>query len=414
MCDSFPTIHHPREGTPEPTDTEAAYRKAVTVLADSTAPVAVDVERAAGFRYSDRAYLIQIRREDVGTFLFDPPALAAAGIADEDGCADLSDLNAALSNHLWILHSAHQDLKSLAQVGLVPPRLFDTEIAARLLGFRRFSLVSVCEQELGVSLAKDHQAADWSVRPLPRSWLHYAALDVELLTQLYEHLSSELAQLGRSDWAIQEFQEVRTRPPKPIDPQRWRSTPGAGKITTPRGLARLEELWQVREDLAQAQDIAPSRLVPHRVLIHLSLHPPSNRRQLMSSDVMRKPNVRSHAKEWLAALNRAKFRAAESLPPLHRPHTSGQAPSRPTLWRQSNPEAFARLQCVREAVKRVAEPLDLDPEVVFEPRVQRQLAWTQVAYRGVDFTAYLGRLGARSWQVELCAAALEKALTHCR
>lgn len=413
MCETFPTIHHPREGTPDPIDTAAAYHHAVTALAASNAPVAVDVERAAGFRYSDRAYLIQIRREDVGTFLFDPPALAQAGIAGADGFAALTELNQALANHLWILHSAHQDLKSLAQVGLAPPRLFDTEIAARLLGFTRFSLVCVCEQELGVSLAKDHQAGDWSIRPLPRSWLRYAALDVELLPQLYEHLSDQLRQRGRNDWAVQEFEQVRTRLPKPADPQRWRTTPGAGKITTPQGLARLEELWQVREALAQAQDIAPARLVPHRVLVHLALHPPSNRRQLMNSEVMRKPNVRAHAKEWLAALTRAKFRDPQDLPALRRPQ-SGQAPARPTLWKQSNPQAFARLQCVRQAVKRVAKTVELDPEVVLEPRVQRQLAWTEVAYRKAEFAQYLERLGARSWQVELCAVALENALFHCR
>lgn len=412
MCESVPTIHHPREGTPELTDTVESYRAAVSALAASQAPVAVDVERAASFRYSDRAYLIQVRREDVGTYLFDPPALLAAGLASADGFADLRELNAALSNAVWILHSAHQDLKSLAQVGLVPPRLFDTEVAARLLGFARFSLVSVCEQTLRVSLAKDHQAADWSVRPLPHSWLRYAALDVELLADLYRFLGEQLRQVEREQWAIEEFECVLTRPPKPLDPQRWRSTPGAGKITTARGLATLEELWLVREQLARASDISPSRIVPHRLLVQLSLRPPANRRQLMRYEEMRRPNVRSHAREWLAALNRAKFRPVSELPALRRP-ASGDSPSRPTLWRHSHPEAFARLQCIRQAVKQVAADLDLDPEVVFEPRVQRQLAWTQVAYRGADFGAYLQRLGARPWQIRLCARSLEKALAQC-
>ncbi|MDO5721222.1 MAG: HRDC domain-containing protein [Actinomycetaceae bacterium] len=407
----YPMVLHPHEGTPDPVDSVSSYDQAVTLLSASSSPVAVDVERAAGYRYSDRAYLIQIRREDVGTFLFDPPSLLDSS---QLATGDLRALNAALGNHLWILHSAHQDLKSLKEVGLVPPRLFDTEIAARLLGLTRFSLVAVCEQELGLSLAKDHQAADWSVRPLPRAWLRYAALDVELLTALYERLSSQLRERGRWQWAQEEFSHVLTCPAKEQDPQRWRSTPGAGKINTPRGLAALEELWRTREAIAADSDIAAGRLVPHRVLVQMAMHPPRNKRQLMNIEVMRKPNVRNHAKDWLEALNRAKFRPEQQLPSLKRRVDSSNTPTRPTLWKQSHPQAFARLQCIRAAVKGVCQPLGLEPEVVFEPRIQRQLAWTQVAYRGQDFQTYLLRLGARPWQVDLCATAIERSLRDCR
>ena len=147
----------------------------------------------------------------------------------------------------------------LRQVGLRPSALFDTEIAARLIGLERFGLAAVAEQVLGLGLVKDHQASDWSVRPLPKEWLRYAALDVELLTELYYRLSKRLDQMGRWEWAQQEFAYALSVAPPTAKQDRWRSLPGAGKIRSRRGLGVLKALWETRESIARRIDMSPGR-----------------------------------------------------------------------------------------------------------------------------------------------------------
>ena len=142
-------------------------------IAAGEGPVAIDAERASGYRYGQRAYLVQVRREGAGTWLIDPV-----------GCPDLTPLDEAIGAAEWILHAATQDLACLAEVGLRPRQLFDTELAARILGLPRVGLAAVVEHYLGLSLAKEHSAVDWSTRPLPEPWLRYAALDVEVLDEL--------------------------------------------------------------------------------------------------------------------------------------------------------------------------------------------------------------------------------------
>ena len=108
----------------------------------------------------------------------------------------------------WILHAASQDLPCLSELGMWPDRLFDTELAARLAGLPRVGLAAVIEQLLGFGLAKEHSAADWSTRPLPEPWLRYAALDVEVLTELREELIELLEADGKLEFAEQEFAAI--------------------------------------------------------------------------------------------------------------------------------------------------------------------------------------------------------------
>lgn len=399
MSDSSPElVIHPRGGTPDIIDTPDALNDAIQQLRLSSAPVGVDVERAAGFRYSDRAYLIQIRREDRGTFLIDADALA-----------DLGELSTALSNAVWILHAADQDLKSLAMAQMNVPQLFDTEVAAQLLGFERIGLAAVCERVLGLTLDKDHQHSDWSVRPLPRSWLRYAALDVELLADLYRALGNALYEAGRWEWAEAEFEYIRTRPPKPVDPNRWRTIPGAGKIRHRRNLAVLDELWHARERIAADRDIAPTRLIRNQTLIAIALRPPRNKRTLLSFQEIRRSRTRAHVDEWMAAITRGLSRSNADLPPLTRPLAPGELP-KVQQWRASHPDAHARLQIVRAAIRHRAERLEMDPTVVLEPRVQRIIAWHNIAYRDDELVAYLKRLGVRDWQIQVAGHDIEKAV----
>ncbi|MGO1267661.1 MAG: ribonuclease D, partial [Microbacterium gubbeenense] len=126
-------------------DTADEFESACRILAAASGPVAVDVERASGFRYSARAYLVQVSRRDAGVFLFDPPAIG-----------DMQALQRAIGDEEWVFHAASQDLPSLRELDLVPPRIFDTELSARLLGWPKVGLGAVVERTLGIVLKKEH------------------------------------------------------------------------------------------------------------------------------------------------------------------------------------------------------------------------------------------------------------------
>ncbi|EEH63430.1 3'-5' exonuclease [Gleimia coleocanis DSM 15436] len=393
----YKLIVHPHEGTPDVIDTQVGLEKAAQLLSKSTMPVAIDVERAVGYRYSHRAYLVQIRREDVGTFLIDSGTLP-----------DLSILNEPLNNAVWILHDADQDIASLRMCGLEIPELFDTMLAARLLGFQRFGLAAVCEQILGVTLDKNHQSDDWSTRPLPRPWLRYAALDVELLTDLYEKMSHSLFKANRWEWAQQEFHNILTRPTKKPDSEPWRNLRGMGKIRSRRHLAILEELWKTRERIAAEIDLEPTRLIKNRTLVALAFNPPRTQRQFLNEQELRRPGTRKYLDEWFAAINRGKSRSEADLPEFQRSYRHGEFP-RATAWR-SYEGAHARLVHLRDAIRKVSDKLGIDYEILIDTRIIRHIAWYEVSYQGKDLLEFLTRFGARPWQLELVFKPLEKAI----
>jgi ribonuclease D len=148
-------VTEPRDGLPEIVTTSDQLAHLVAAISSGTGPVALDAERASGFKYSQRAYLIQLRRQGSGSHLVDPTLLP-----------NLIPLQETLNGVDWILHAASQDLVCLAEVGLKPTaNVFDTELAGRLLGLPRVGLGALIETQLGYSLAKEHSAADWSTRP---------------------------------------------------------------------------------------------------------------------------------------------------------------------------------------------------------------------------------------------------------
>ena len=390
----------PRGGVPGVVDTVEALEEAARALEAGAAPIALDVERAQGFRYGNDPYLIQIRREDVGTFLIDPAALP-----------DLTRLSGALGA-VWLLHDAAQDLPNLRQVGLTPRELFDTEIAARLIGLERFGLAAVSEQVLGLSLVKDHQASDWSVRPLPPDWLRYAALDVELLTELYRVLSIRLHDMGRWEWALEECAYIAARPAPEPKEERWRSLPGAGKIRQRRNLAVLESLWSTREAIAKGLDLAPGRLVRNAALVKAAQVPPRNRRALQAISEFRSPVARQYGDEWMRAITRAMTAREDSLPPVHPPRAPGSIPE-PRNWARIDEDAAGRLSAVRTAMTRLSDELSIAPEVILEPRIQRYLAWAPLDPKrpsGDEVEERMFDAGARDWQMDLCLDPLSDAL----
>jgi ribonuclease D len=388
-----PLLTQPADGVPEIVSTPEGLQAAIAALVAGSGPVAVDAERAHGFRYSQRAYLIQLRRAGAGTHLVDPVAFGTP--------ADLSALGNALADAEWVVHAASQDLPCLVEVGLVPRTLFDTELAARLLGYPRVALGTMIEEFFGVRLLKEHSASDWSTRPLPAEWLTYAALDVELLVELRDKLADELVRTGKDDWARQEFAALvagATTTPEPrTDP--WRRTSGIHRVRSRRGLGYVAELWYARDDIAQRLDRAPGKILPDAAISEIAAVQAPSRASMRQIPAFSRRQAKRYESTWLDALEAVGRREDAGLPPLHIPN---DGPPQPRLWAARDPEAAARLVAVREVLSARAAELGLPAENLLTPDHVRRLAWRPprpVTEETVD--AALAASGARAWQREL-------------
>lgn len=384
----------PREGVPLVIETQAGLERCAAALAAGTGPAGVDAERASGFRYGQRAFLVQIRREGAGTWLIDPEPFE-----------NLRIINEALDGVEWILHAASQDLPCLFELGMWPAKLFDTELAARLAGLPRVGLAAVIEQLLGFGLAKEHSAADWSTRPLPEPWLRYAALDVEVLAELREELIELLLAGGKLEYAEQEFAailEAGVAPPR-VEP--WRKTSGLHQIRDRRQLAAVRELWLERDSLARKRDVAPGRLIPDAALVAAAKAMPATVPQLLATKGFHGRAAQREAPRWLRCITIA--RDLEELPPLHLPTN---APPPPRVWADRDPEAAARLATARPLLQELADQLKLPLENLLTPDFLRRLAWRPPSEITEETVAeQLAGLGARPWQVELTAPVITAA-----
>jgi ribonuclease D len=360
--------------------------RAAHALAAGHGPIGVDAERASGFTYRANAYLIQASRRGSGTFLFDPTEVS-----------DFAPLQQAIGDVEWIFHAASQDLACLAEVGLVPSRIFDTELATRLLGFERVGLGSVVERLLGITLQKAHSAADWSTRPLPEPWLEYAALDVELLPDLRDAVSAELLKRDKEVIAFQEFEAVRTKIPKLPAIEPWRKFAGGGRANNQRTLAMARELWVARDTLARERDVAPGRLFPDASLLAAVKAAPRSPGELSSMKSFHGRASRSELPRWWAAILLGK--TTDDLPDLHAP---GEKPiPHHRGWAERYPAAAARLAASRTAVEAEAETRDIPIENLLTPDLLRRLAWAPPAEISADsVNSALADLGARPWQRE--------------
>ncbi|WP_246139949.1 ribonuclease D [Protaetiibacter larvae] len=382
MTEHLPTTADADHPEVEVIDTREGYLAAVDALAAGHGPFAVDAERASGFRYSQRAYLIQVYRRGSGVFLFDPPAIGS-----------FAELAAVMSNEEWILHAASQDLACLREVGLDPETVFDTELGARLAGLPRVGLATVAEELLGVHLAKAHSAADWSTRPLPQDWLVYAALDVELLPDLRDRIGELLDQAGKGEIARQEFAAELDKAPV-VRQEPWRRLSGLHALRTPRQLAIARALWAARDEFAQQQDTAPGRLVPDLSLVAAARAQPASKRELAALKDFTGRASRRELDRWWAAVEAG---TADPEPPSVR--GTGDGVPAPRLWADRNPDADRRLKKARAAVTERAEQLAIPLENILTPDTLRRLAWAPPADQspeGID--AELARLGARPWQ----------------
>lgn len=379
------------------TATGLGLEDVVAAFAGGRGPVAVDAERASGYRYGQRAYLVQLRRAGAGTALIDPVA-----------CPDLSALDTAIGHAEWVLHAAGQDLPCLREIRMVPRRLFDTELAGRLAGFARVGLGAMVEKVLGYSLEKGHAAVDWSTRPLPESWLRYAALDVELLIDLRDALEEELDRQGKLDWARQEFAAIVEAPPPEPRRDPWRRTSGMHKVRRRRQMAVVRELWEVRDRLAQQRDVSPGKVLTDAAIVEAALGMPASIRALAALPGFGHRMGRRQLEQWQSAIDRARALPDSDLPQPGQP-LSGPPP--PRSWADRDPEAAARLSAARATVAGRAEQLGLPQENLLAPDTVRRLCWEPPAeLTEATVRRALRRLGAREWQIGQMAAELTGAL----
>lgn len=372
------------------------FRAACSALAAGTGPVAVDVERASGFRYSQRAYLVQVFRRDAGVFLFDPPPLG-----------DFAPLQEAIGEEEWVFHAASQDLPSLRELELSPASIFDTELAARLLGHERVGLAAVVESTLGITLKKEHSAADWSTRPLPASWLEYAALDVLHLVDVRDALSAELAEQSKTEFAAEEFAATLTRLPKPPREDPWRRLSGLHQVRGARNLAVARELWVARETFAQDQDVSPGRLVPDRSLVAAVMANPQSKQALAALKDFQGRASRSQLDRWWQAITTG--RETTEIP---RERVPSDALPPPRAWSDRNPEADARLKAARPVVEAVAEELGMPTENLLTPEFLRRVAWEPPGSGAEEIGEALTALGARPWQIAQTAQKIAAAFVE--
>jgi ribonuclease D len=390
-------LEHPADGVPQVVTEGDVLAEIIGSLAAGTGPVAVDAERASGHRYGQRAFLVQLRRAGAGTVLIDPVALP-----------DLSALGTAISDAEWILHAASQDLPCLAEVGLTPTRLFDTELGGRLAGFARVGLAAMVEQLLGLALAKEHSAVDWSTRPLPEPWLRYAALDVEVLADLRDAVAAELERQGKLEWAQEEFAAIAAAPPPTprVDP--WRRTSGMHRVRDRRRLAAVRALWFTRDEIARERDLSPGRVLPDAAIIEAAVALPASQSALAALPAFNGRNARRYLRQWMAAVTEARELDDAELPAQSLP---AEGPPPPRLWAERDPAAAARLAACRTAVTAIATDLNLPVENLISPDTVRRLAWDPPEPLDLDgVTAGLKRYGARPWQVTFVAEPLTGAL----
>lgn len=390
--DEVPLLAAPRHQLPEVITTADELARAVSEIAAGSGDIALDAERASGFKYSQRAYLIQIFRRGGGLHLIDPIAFSSAPEV-------FAPLNTVIQSAQVVLHASSQDLPCLREIGINPTDLFDTELAGRIAGFPRVGLGALTESLLKIRLAKEHSAVDWSQRPLHHDWLLYAALDVDVLLDLKDEIVRELIKREKLEWAIQESAAALAAPPPSPRRDPWRRTSGIHQVKRPEQLAIVRELWQVRDQLARERDIAAGRVLNDRALISVAVKSPTTLLHLQSMSALKKD-----ARHWWRALE-----GARANPTVPKAPPSDGPPTQIRVWKERAPLAYARLTHARSALAIRASELELPAENLLAPDLTRRFCWQDPPLGGRsegEVAEFLRAHGARPWQVAFAAPLL--------
>jgi ribonuclease D len=339
--------------------------------------LAIDTEGASFHRYVDRIYLLQLSTAN------------RHAIIDPLRVATLEPLGSLLQSPLVevVFHDADYDLRLLHQdYGWSVTNIFDTRVAAQLLGLKSFGLAALLESHFGVRLDKKHQRADWSMRPLPAEMLQYAAQDTKYLLQLRDQLREALEQKGRWSWAQEEF--VR------LEGTRWEAEEGDNAFLRLKGardlgrreLALLRELVAWRDEIAKELDRSTFRVAGNEVLFDLARKSPTTLEELERTKGLARSMVGRFGQPLLAALERGRAVADNDLPKFPK----GLRWARDAEYE----ERVAKLRKIRD---RVAAELELDPGVLC-PRERLE----SVARKNpTDVTQLTEVHDLRRWQIEV-------------
>ena len=397
----------PRAGVPDVITTQSAFEEMISALLNGVGPIAIDAERASGYKYSQRAYLIQLYRINGGLHLIDPIAIKDKSLWQR--------FNDNFANLEWVIHASTQDLPCLLELGLNPQSLFDTELGARIAGSPRVGLGALAESLLEFQLAKEHSAVDWSIRPLKPEWLTYAALDVDVLLDIREKVEEILIEKNKLDWAKQDFSAIlssfkskQNDQPK-ID--RWRKTSGMHKVRDRLTMTIIKDLWLDRDQLAQELDIAPGRILNDEAIIEIATKKPNTIEAITKvigwrSKIQSPPYAR-----WLAQLNNSLSTPIEKQVEL-RVQSNNLPPMK--VWKERNPLGYARLSHARSNIAALALELDLPVENLVTPELVRKLCWELPKNDQSSYEKYvaeqLKQMGARDWQISQVTPLIAQAL----
>lgn len=379
-------------------DTDLKLKQLLAVLKKNSSPIAIDAERASGFRYGQKVYLIQIAIKGQAIYLIDPIANLDSNLLDE--------LKSSINSFTWIIHAATQDLECLNEFGLVPKKLFDTELAGRLLGLPKVSLGTMCESLLGLSLAKEHSAVDWSSRPLPEEWLNYAALDVDVLDELWLKVKVELEKANKHYLAIEEFEFLTlptTRTPKL---ERWRSTTGVHEIKDARQLTIVKWMWEAREELAKQKDVAPSRLIPDLSIIAAVKAMPKSKSELAELRSFSGRASRTYIDTWWDSFQKGSL--THDLVEL-RPKAIGIPHHR--NWPNKFPEANLRLTWAKKLLQELSLNTSIPVENLLTPDILKSICFEPNGFDRTEISSDLEQRGARKWQIDLVSPILAEAFS---
>lgn len=394
----------PRDGLPAVIENPDQWREATHQILQGRGPIAIDAERASGYRYSQRAYLIQVKRDGGGLHLFDPILLAS------HGGVDWHNLSHELSDEEWVIHASTQDLPCLREIGIHPKRLFDTELGARIAGCERVGLGSLTEELLEITLEKEHSAVDWSKRPLHTEWLNYAALDVDVLLDLRYEVEDLLQEQGKLEWAKEEFAAIVSAEPAPAREEPWRRTSGMHKVRDRLTMGLVKVLWEARDLYASQVDVAPGRIFNDATLIELALTRPATEKLFHQLLTKKTRYTDLPSADWFMAFSAVLAQSADQLPELRRP--SGALPPI-KVWKQKNPLAYAKISHARAAVSELSGELRIPVENLLSPETLRRLCWSKADSHHVTSSmveSFLHLHGARPWQIQLLAERLVEPL----
>lgn len=401
---------NPRNQISEIVVDESGFENVIAQLLKGEGPIAVDAERASGYRYSQRAYLIQIYRKNGGLHLIDPIPLKGLPLWQK--------FNEIFAEIQWVIHASTQDLPCLIEVGLKPKLLFDTELGARIAGCAKVGLGPLAESLLELALTKEHSAVDWSIRPLKPEWITYAALDVDILLDIKDKVEELLIAQDKLKWAEQDFASILKNyenyqfsdTPKA---DRWRRTSGMHRIKDRLTMTIVKQLWISRDELASEIDLAPGRVLGDEAIIELALKRPDNLEVIAKVISWRSKLDPPPLPRWLDVLTNA-----AKTPEQDQVELRMQSTSLPPLkiWRDKNPLGYARLTHARAKITELSSQIQIPVENCVTPELVRKICWQQPPADESDYEKFvtdeLIKMGARTWQIELVTALIASALNE--